>query len=308
MPRNDRRVNQSSLDMLQSWRGNCDIQVLIYSTDPTDPDPGEIAQVVDYVIGYVCKGNQTFKEEITQYRSLIEKSNDDTSSSLDVIKLARKLLNKSASNRLISKQEAMVLLLELDLVMCSDRFDLINISSSAVVKARSNQKSILSNYKFRTDNKQCTLHEYYHMKKQQDSTMTKSLWYIPIYTGANTKPTYPPQFGYAKTQILIHSAWNYNFEFPEENWQDVFQMFLSSKRCPACVKIPYQRSMLIHFAQLRSSEPKSKQTELDLNMTTDEEELLQLTHCHMDEKDINSEACFDFGLEYQWHHDLKVRK
>ena len=29
MPRNHPRVNQTSLDLIQTWRGNCDIQIMI---------------------------------------------------------------------------------------------------------------------------------------------------------------------------------------------------------------------------------------------------------------------------------------
>ena len=41
MPRKDSRTLQSSLDMLQSWRANCDLQFLLYNSDPLDVDPVE---------------------------------------------------------------------------------------------------------------------------------------------------------------------------------------------------------------------------------------------------------------------------
>ena len=307
MPRNDPTMNQSSLDMLQSWRGNCDVQILIYTSNPNDPDPSEIAQVVDYIIGYVCKGNHTFQEELTQFRSLLESTSDETNSSIDVVKLARKLLNKSAANRLISKQETMVLLLDLNLVLCSDRFDLINISSTSVVAAKTNQKSFLSEYKFRKNQRTLTLHQYYHFKKDQDSSRTKDLWYIPVYTGINTKPRYPPEFGYAKAQLLIHSPWIGSFEFNKDGWEDKFENFIQSKKCPAVAKIPYERAMLIHFNQLKQSEPKATQPQLDLNMTKENEDLLALLHEHNDGKDIDTDAELYFGETYEWSSKLKVR-
>jgi len=63
MPRNHPRLNQTSLFALQSWRANCDIQVLIYDTDPAQPDPTEISRVTDYVVAYACKGNATLAVE-----------------------------------------------------------------------------------------------------------------------------------------------------------------------------------------------------------------------------------------------------
>lgn len=57
--------------MLQSWRGNCDIQLLVYNCDPMFPDIGEIAKVTDYVVAYACKGNSTLKEEREQNKHLV---------------------------------------------------------------------------------------------------------------------------------------------------------------------------------------------------------------------------------------------
>lgn len=71
MPRNHRRVHQSSLDLLQSWRGNCDMSILIYDSSPKNPNLNEIARVTDYVVSYACKGNTTIKEEREQNRKMV---------------------------------------------------------------------------------------------------------------------------------------------------------------------------------------------------------------------------------------------
>lgn len=71
MPRNHERLNQCSTQLLQSWRGNCDIQILVYNCDPKHPNINEIARVTDYVVAYSCKGNSTVKEEREQNRKLI---------------------------------------------------------------------------------------------------------------------------------------------------------------------------------------------------------------------------------------------
>ena len=44
MKRNNERFNQTSLYCLQSWRANCDIQIIGYDTDPKNPDLSEIAK------------------------------------------------------------------------------------------------------------------------------------------------------------------------------------------------------------------------------------------------------------------------
>lgn len=70
MPRNHGRLNQTSTDLLQSWRGNCDVQILVYNCDPMRPDISEIAKVTDYVVAYSCKGNATLKEEREQTKKM----------------------------------------------------------------------------------------------------------------------------------------------------------------------------------------------------------------------------------------------
>ena len=71
MPRNHPRINQTSTHMLQSWRANCDVQVLIYNCDPRKPDISEIARITDYIVAYSCKGNSTLKEEKEQNRNIL---------------------------------------------------------------------------------------------------------------------------------------------------------------------------------------------------------------------------------------------
>ena len=35
LPRNNRRTVQSSLYLLRGWRANCDVQLILYDSDPT---------------------------------------------------------------------------------------------------------------------------------------------------------------------------------------------------------------------------------------------------------------------------------
>jgi hypothetical protein len=71
MPRNHNRLHQTSTDLLQSWRANCDVQILMYDCDPKKPSIADLARVTDYVVGYSCKGNSTSREEKEQYNYLI---------------------------------------------------------------------------------------------------------------------------------------------------------------------------------------------------------------------------------------------
>ena len=64
-------MNQTSLDMLQSWRANCDVQIILYESDPCMPDASKIARVTDYLVAYACKGNATIALEKKQIRQII---------------------------------------------------------------------------------------------------------------------------------------------------------------------------------------------------------------------------------------------
>ena len=47
-----RRMTQCSKYLLQSWRANCDVQLLIYDSNPDKPNLQEIRLVTDYVDSY----------------------------------------------------------------------------------------------------------------------------------------------------------------------------------------------------------------------------------------------------------------
>ena len=128
LPRNNRRIVASSRWLLQGWRANCDIQVLLYECDPLHPNPDEIARVTDYIVAYACKGNETVVEEKNQMKALILGSQDVTRSTNDVKRAARKLLNKTTKDKVISKQECMCHLAKLDLFLCSESIETVSIS------------------------------------------------------------------------------------------------------------------------------------------------------------------------------------
>ena len=73
MTRNQKQMNQTSLNAIRSWRANCDIQVLIYESDPKNLDPAEIARVTDYVVSYACKGNASLRVEKDIIKQVIER-------------------------------------------------------------------------------------------------------------------------------------------------------------------------------------------------------------------------------------------
>ena len=70
---NCNRFIQSSMNLLQSWRANSDVKILIYDTDPSNPDMAEISRVSDYIVAYTCKGHVTLYEEQNIIESAIKR-------------------------------------------------------------------------------------------------------------------------------------------------------------------------------------------------------------------------------------------
>lgn len=119
---------QSSKWQVLSWRANCDVQPIIYESNPKCPDFKEIARVTDYIVAYACKGVETFSQEKETIASLIRSAQEKTSCHRDVQRVARKILNKLCGDKLMSKQEAIVQATGLPLFECLEYIDYHSIS------------------------------------------------------------------------------------------------------------------------------------------------------------------------------------
>ena len=203
LPQNHTRIVASSRWLLQGWRANCDLQVLLYQCDPLHPNPDEIARVTDYIVAYACKGNETIVEERNQMKALILGSQDISGTTNDVKRIARKLLNKTSKDKVISKQECMCQLAKLDLFMCSESIETVSISGEYRLCTSGEAKSsFLTKYAKRntTNCQDMSLHQYFHYIKNYASSRLPSSHkcIIPHYVGARSVPTYPPTEEYAK--------------------------------------------------------------------------------------------------------------
>ena len=87
---------------MQGWRGNCDVQFLIYNSPPHNMDATNISRVTNYVVAYACKGNESVVEEKKAIRAIIEAANEESGNHQDVKRLARKILNQATKNRIVS--------------------------------------------------------------------------------------------------------------------------------------------------------------------------------------------------------------
>ena len=309
LPRNNKRLIQSSAFLLQSWRANCDVQILLYETDPLHPDPSEIAKATDYIVAYACKGVETLQEERNQMVSLVMAAHETFGDHTDVQRLARQLLNKTIGEKMISKQEAMVLVGQLRLVHCSESIDTVSISGYYKLDKNSTSTTFLKKYATRdAQDRHLTIHQFFHKKKNNTSvpasTHTK---YIPHYVGASSQPTFPPSVPFARSMVLLHTPWRQRFD-DNQDFVTLFHDLIESTDCPSFLKIPYLRIKARVLQKKIFLEPTNTADDimspfLSTAVSDDLKEIIKLAHMRPPNASLDvsgDEFTFDKGKDYDW--------
>lgn len=178
--RNDKRMKETSNCMLQSWRANCDVSILIYDQDPMKLNFRDIAQVTSYIVAYCSKGNASFRHE-REVLSDMCKSCDTVSGlgSVDTTNLIKKMLNRISNSRIISKAEASCLVLGLPLYKCTESFKHVSISPFVKVVEQNkcqnrSRRSILDIYMNRPKlDAQISLYDF--VRQMEENTRLKAL-------------------------------------------------------------------------------------------------------------------------------------
>ena len=88
MPEKDpeRFLKPMSSSMLQSWRANCDVSIIVYNCDVDKLCPDDLARVTGYVVSYCTKGNVTYKTERKRLLKFIENYESDNETTVPIHK------------------------------------------------------------------------------------------------------------------------------------------------------------------------------------------------------------------------------
>ena len=239
--------------------------------------------------------------------------------------LCRKILNTYSSGRLISKQEATVLVAkDLKLSQCSETFEIVPINAYfKIYKTRhqaqqNEQNNFLLIYSNRCDDKnmEFSLDDYFN-KIRNNSSDQKQI--VPHYVGLSYKPVYPATVSYARGTLIIYKPWNrdnvrYFNVSNEENKNNLlkeFHEFLKSNKCPTTVKLQYQSAKYQFFRDKSTNNilysPKNPLFPTNTNDDEDEHEDEVLKHFNNLKTLTNATTKnlsgydFDIGIHYDWN-------
>ena len=311
MPRNHPRIVQTSTDLLQSWRANCDVQFLIYNSDPKNPDVLDIARVTDYIVSYSCKGNATMKEEKEQIRSMIMNSDEITGDKHDLTRICKQVMNKATAKRLISKQEAVVLLGQLDLTKCTETIESVSISNSKQLRkadSSSTTTTMIDKYiRRQSEDEHLSLYEFFHKIKNKGNLAKKGA-IIPHFVGVCGTPKFPVTADYAKHQLIVHKPWR---EFPKSNdWIQDFNIFINHPSTPLSAKLTYQRVHARYLQGTQHYEPIAECYDNSTNpISMTDEQLLDLVGFNKTEGDEYDDSIMrnmEKGIGFEWDKTAKV--
>ena len=241
------------------------------------------------------------------------RAEDITGDKEDVKRVCKHIMNKTAARRLISKQEAMVLLGELDLVLCSDTVETVSISNSATLRQADEahvDKTFITNYTKRTRNySDLSLREFFHLQKNSDPKTGKKKEIIPHFVGVSGLPTFPVTESYARHTLIVYKPWT---KYPSRGeWITEFDEFINSPNCPPSAKLGYERVMCRHYDKMTHYEVKSTSVDHTSNPVSSEDaDLIALTGLG-NPKETDAETVsflkMDKGLDFKWDKEPVVR-
>jgi hypothetical protein len=317
MPRNTRRITQCSSYLARGWRGNCDIQYLIYTSDPDKVDASDISRVTNYVVSYACKGNETQIEEKKAMSQIVMAAEEEKGDERDVKKLARKMLNLCSKNQIVSKQEASCQMAGLDMYLCSESIYSVSLAGETRLGSESEAKStFLVHYAKRGDElHHMSLNAFFHHWHNRHGKFTeKTKMKIPMFTGAQSEAVYPATPENANAVLMIHCPWKTKFHLKkdDENLLSLFKEFITDPtRCPDSVSVAYERAKLLKSMK----EPVSKGGDIDYSTYSvepdqDIKDIVALAGSIFHANggvDPDSGLNFDYGKDLDWsQQSIKV--
>ncbi|GFH43542.1 hypothetical protein CTEN210_00015 [Chaetoceros tenuissimus] len=325
LKRNNSRLKKTSTSMLESWRANCDVSVIVYATDPNNIVPADIARINGYITSYCTKGNLSFQEERNSIAAIISTYENCgvRSERMNMNAMLRKSMNSLLTSRIVSKPEASVELMGCDLYWCTESAKHINLTGlQKLMKEKKKMTDPIQKYKFRHDTqKNLTFVEYMkildkgndlnnnnNMRLKRIDPKTKQRYLHPI--GFNSSPIFPPTNHYAIATLVLHKKWDnrnrLDFELKKKTPIDEFYQFLESDDCPQSVKLQYCIAKHKFERKLYRSAPQEAHNK-DIGELNEESTNLYnlVSHARFDHSKLSDFYKGDDGYDFnEIHHDF----
>lgn len=212
---------------------------------------------------------------------------------------------------MISRQEAAVLLGQLELCHCTETIETVSISNSVQLrKADSDNTSttMVDRYKKRPPNReQESLYEFFHRTKNRNGSSDRGCM-IPHFVGVNGTPKFPVTADYAKHQLIVHKPWR---TFPKSgDWISDFHQFINHPSCPTSAKMTYQRVHVRYLTKTQGYDPTSDFFDHSKNpIGIDDIDLMDLIGFHKTEGDEFDDSIIQnlhTGSTFNWDRKPKV--
>ncbi len=244
---------------------------------------------------------------------LRENSADDlTGDKGDIKRVAKQCMHQSASKRMISKQEACLLLAELELTVCSETIENVSISKTKALRMGegkgSNDKFINKYAKRPKHLEKHSLYEYFIYSKNSTVKTGKAKYIIPNFVGMSGRPQFPVSNDYARHELIVHRPWRV---YPtSSHWTTEFAAFLNSQDCPVACRMPYERVMRRHYDNMTHYQPVSKRGDHTANEVASEDaellDLVGLKHTAEYDHELAILTNIDRGHDHKWDSEPNV--
>ncbi len=251
---------------------------------------------------------------------VVPSSDELTGDDGDVRRVAKQCMNLCSAKRMISKQEACVLLAEMDLTLCSETIENVSISKTRVIRnseEETTDKKFIDRYAQRPlEFEAMSLFHYFLKAKNTDYVRPKTKpkkkrkYIIPNFVGVNGTPKFPVTDAYARHSLIVYKPWR---TYPNsDDWKNEFETFVNGTDCPASCRMTYDRVMRRHYDGTQFCEPVAKDGNHGNNAVSLEDaelmDLVGLKYSPDNDFEIALLKRLDRGLEFQWDKRPQVRK
>ncbi len=229
-----------------------------------------------------------------------------------------------SAQRTVSIQEAVHMIDNQDLVICSENFTYLSLRQGAMLtskKDKDKKKDIVSMYRNRSESLHgLSMDEYFYqhfccnvLKEDDDDITDHTKHRILLPVGQNWKPRYPVTYEYAKGVLIQHMPWSNDNPITtllsnKEKTIETFKVMLDNKQFPSSVTSQYKLAIkYLQQAKLEFVHKKSVEEPYDLNNMDEDEIERYMAHQHVSHfsdnkhhKKVIDGMTVDIGEDLDW--------